>query len=86
MADPQDYDFSKFCATEGTVVPGEGIRILPLVLTDMKLRAEQGYDKYGKDYCVNTRPDPLREAYEEVLDAAIYLRAAIERGENDNGM
>jgi len=79
MADPQDYDYSKFCSIEGMGMHNEGVRILPLVIDDLVSRSEQGYDKYGRDYCANTRRNPLQEAYEEVLDAAMYLRAAIER-------
>lgn len=79
MADPQDYDYSKFCSVEGAGIHNDGVRILPLVISDLEERAEAGYEKYGRPYCVNTRPDPLKEAYEEVLDAAMYLRAAIER-------
>jgi hypothetical protein len=81
MTDPQDYDFSKFCAQEGVAVEEHrlGLRVLPLVLSDLKERAARGYEKYQNDYRVYTRPNALEEAYEEALDLCMYLRAAIEQ-------
>ena len=62
-----------------TTENNQGMLVLPLVLTDLKDRAAAGRERYGYDYRVNTRKDPLYEAYEEALDLVMYLRAEIER-------
>ena len=83
MYDPQT-ETHEYCASEGAWPSTEkqGMVVLPLVLTDLKDRAEMGRSKYNNDYRVHTRENPLREAYEEALDLVMYLRAAIAQGES----
>jgi hypothetical protein len=50
-----------------------------LVIQDIVERDKFGQEKHGNVIQKHTHEDPLREAYEEVLDAAVYLREAIER-------
>ena len=86
MYDPQD-DTHGYCCEEGawpTDNEGDGMLVLPLVLSDLKERAAAGNDKYGHPYRVNTREDALQEVYEEILDAAMYIRAAIEQQKDLN--
>lgn len=56
--------------------PG-GTAVLPLVLRDMAMRIEMGMEKYGQALMTNDGRDPLVDAYQEVLDLAMYLRKAI---------
>lgn len=62
---------------------GNGAEILPLVLADLHARDALGRKKYGTTLCAKNGRDPLRDAYEEALDMAMYLRQAIE--ERDGG-
>ena len=56
-----------------------GERIAPLVETDLRSRIEVGKATYGEELRAFNGRDALRDAYEEVLDAALYLRQAIYR-------
>ena len=53
--------------------------IADLVIDDMRERKKLGLQRYGKTLTLETLDgrDPLREAFEEVLDEAVYLRVAI---------
>lgn len=50
-----------------------------LVMEDMKDRREFGLAKYGVPVRHDSGRDPLADAYQEVLDLAVYLRAEIQR-------
>jgi hypothetical protein len=52
-----------------------------LVIQDIVERDKFGQEKHGNVIHEHTHENPLREAYEEVLDAAVYLREAIARAE-----
>ena len=84
MYDPQD-DTHGYCCEEGAWPDndGDGLLVLPLVLSDLKERAAAGKEKYGNDYRVETRNKPLKEAYEEAIDLCMYLRSAIEKYEEE---
>lgn len=59
--------------------------VLPLVEADMRERIAKGQADYGEPLTTNNGRDALWDAYEEVLDLALYLRQAIaERAESDN--
>lgn len=58
--------------------PNNEPRVLDLVLADLKARAEAGREKYGTYLQPNNGRDALRDAYEEALDLAMYLRQKIE--------
>ena len=50
-----------------------------LVMEDFAARDEFGIRKYKVPLTVDTPKDLLKEAYEEALDLAVYLRGEIER-------
>ncbi len=60
---------SKHHAAPGTV--------WDLVVRDMHGRDELGLRKYGKTLMPHDGRDTLRDAYEEALDLAVYLRKAM---------
>jgi hypothetical protein len=57
---------------------GEGDPIWELVIADMRARDEFGRQKYGKPLRAHDGRSSLVDAYQEVLDLAVYLRKAIE--------
>ncbi len=69
---------------------GQGHRVLDRVLADLRIRSEQGRQKYGTELRTNNGRDPLTDAYQEALDLVQYLAQAImereaaaqRRGEN----
>lgn len=70
--------------TQPDPLPGK-TKILDLVLSDLQERAEQGHKQYGCYLQSHNGRDALRDAYEEALDLAMYLRQAIEeRNETPN--
>lgn len=57
--------------------------MLPLVLDDLRMRAEAGKLKYGTLLRANNGRDALMDAYQEALDLCMYLRQAmLERDES----
>lgn len=52
--------------------------VLPLVQADLCARVEKGTKEYGEPLMTNNGRDALWDAYEEVLDLAMYLRQRIE--------
>ena len=48
-----------------------------LVLQDMEARDKLGQERYGVRLMPHNGRDTLRDAYEEALDLAVYLRNAI---------
>lgn len=48
-----------------------------MVIEDIGARREVGIDRYGTALQPGNRRDSLRDAYEEALDLACYLRQAI---------
>jgi hypothetical protein len=59
-------------------IPNTSTPIVDLVMEDMKERKRLGIERYGTPLQANNGRDALRDAYEEALDLAIYLRQAIE--------
>ena len=51
--------------------------VWPLVMVDMASRDKLGRDRYGTPLQAHNGRDALRDAYEEALDLAVYLRCAI---------
>lgn len=62
---------------EPVVVDGVGY-VYERVMEDMRARADMGLKKYGTYLQANNGRDALRDAYEEVLDLAVYLRQVID--------
>ena len=50
-----------------------------LVIEDMMQRDNEGRKKYGTPLQASNGRDALVDAYQEVLDLAVYLRQEIER-------
>ncbi len=66
---------------ESPPTPNDGTPIWDLVIADMEERKRIGTEKYGTPLQAHNGRDALVDAYQEVLDAAVYLRQAIaERG------
>jgi hypothetical protein len=55
-----------------------------MVIEDMKQRDNLGRQRYGTPLQVSNGRDALRDAYEEALDLAVYLRQEIERRSSSN--
>ncbi len=49
-----------------------------LVLADMEERRKHGIEKYGTPVQPFNGRDPLVDTYQELLDACVYIRQAIE--------
>jgi hypothetical protein len=58
-------------------VDNGGPNIKDLVMKDMQDRAEFGYNKYGQHLKPNDGRDTLVDTYQEILDAAQYIRKLI---------
>jgi len=58
--------------------PNDSPDIQSMVIEDMTKRREFGYVKYNTYLQAGNGRDALRDAYEEALDLATYLRQAIE--------
>lgn len=56
---------------------GNGQIIIDLVEKDLRDRAEVGKEKYGTYLRANNGRNSLMDAYQEVLDLAMYLRQLI---------
>lgn len=51
--------------------------VWPLVVADMGKRDAVGRERYGVPLQPHNGRDALRDAYEEALDLAVYLRQAL---------
>lgn len=58
-------------------VPNDGPSMHDLVAQDMMDRKAFGLGKYGTRLQPFNGRDPLKDAYEEVLDIAVYLRQCL---------
>lgn len=58
------------------------IETYKLVQNDLITRAQTGKSRYGKHLDASTSDDMLQMLYEELLDAAMYIRTEIERRKN----
>ncbi|GIJ51302.1 hypothetical protein Val02_81880 [Virgisporangium aliadipatigenens] len=63
--------------TEQPMPTGNGPAIFDLVRTDLATREQVGIRTYGTTLRAHNGRDALRDAYEEALDLALYLRQAI---------
>ena len=71
-----------FCAQEGLTcsITGEYREktITDLVVADIREREAVGHKKYGKPLLPNDGRDSMQDLYEELLDAAQYIRKFME--------
>lgn len=68
--------------TEQQAPKDGGQAVWPLVVADMEERNRLGTEKYGKPLQIGNGRVPLVDAYQEILDLAVYLRQQIAE-END---
>ena len=71
----------KFCEethVEQPLPQGRGVEIFPLVINDLIAREKLGIERYGESLRANNGRNSLRDAYEEAIDLALYLRQRIE--------
>ena len=64
-------------------VHNDSVSIHDLVIVDIAQRKQFGLDKYGTYLQAGNGRKSLRDAYEEVLDAACYIRTLIEEEERN---
>jgi hypothetical protein len=70
---------AKHAATSKQSAPkGSGSPILGMVLADLTNRALEGKEKYGEPLKAHNGRNALWDLYQELLDAAMYIRQAIE--------
>lgn len=58
-------------------IPNGHPLVVPQVIADLEALAERRRAKYGTHLQPHNGRDMLRDAYEEALDLAIYLKAAL---------
>jgi hypothetical protein len=57
--------------------PNGSLSVQEMVLADIQARMQVGLERYGVLLQPNNGRDALRDAYEEAIDLAMYLRQAI---------
>ena len=67
--------------TQGAPTNGWSDPIHDLVVADVKARKALGVRKYGRALQAGNGRDHLKDLYEELLDAACYVRAELEERE-----
>lgn len=83
QADGFSEDQPNRIAVEEQVQPhGQGVDVATLVHKDIEDRISMGAKKYGERLTTNNGRDALMDAYQEVLDLAVYLRQMIWEREN----
>lgn len=76
---PVCTEISEDAATAKQPAPkGSGNPILGMVLADLTNRALEGKEKYGEPLLAHNGRNALWDLYQELLDAAMYIRQAIE--------
>lgn len=59
-------------------IANDGTPIFDLVIADMEARKVVGYGRYGVYLQAHNGRDALLDLYQELLDACVYIRQAIE--------
>lgn len=59
-------------------IPNDEPLVQDMVIADIEERKQHGIRKYGTGLQVGNGRSMLQDAYEEVLDLAVYLRGALE--------
>jgi hypothetical protein len=81
------HNFSvKYENSDCQLSPKKGdVKVLDLVLNDLKKRDKLGQKKYGTSLMINNGRDSLQDAYEEILDLTMYLRQRLEEAKENDG-
>lgn len=61
----------------GTPLP-RGVAVFDVLVQDMRARDAAGRERYGVPLTAHNGRDQLVDAYQETLDAVVYMRASIE--------
>jgi len=85
LCDYPKEDCAGFCKAQKPIregdqpmpVANDKPAVWPIVMADMQSRHELGIKRYGTPLQPHNGRDTLRDAYEEALDLAVYLRTAI---------
>lgn len=64
-------------AAQPNPTPNDSVAVWDLVVADMKARDAVGLERYGTRLQPHNGRDALWDAYEELLDAAAYIRQRI---------
>lgn len=63
-------------------IPNESTPIVDLVIKDMEDRKRVGIERYGVALQAHNGRDALRDTYEELLDACIYIKQVMIERDN----
>lgn len=69
---------SQYAIQEQPNPSGDGTAVWDLVIKDMRSRDQIGRERYGTPLQTHNGRDGLVDAYQEVLDLAVYLRQELE--------
>lgn len=78
LASRASMDPARLSELQDDPTPNEGPHVHDLVVEDVKARKALGVERYGTPLQAHNGRDALRDAYEEALDLACYLRQALE--------
>ena len=70
-------DSADLLAEQPLPVPSDAPPVQEMVIADIRTRMQVGLERYGTLLQPNNGRDALRDAYEEAIDLAMYLRQAI---------
>jgi len=70
-------DSGDLLAEQPMPTPNASLSVQEMVLADIRARMQVGLERYGVLLQPNNGRDALRDAYEEAIDLAMYLRQAI---------
>lgn len=78
----REKEYRTFCQQEGSMnqpdpIPNDHPAMWQIVIEDMKARDKLGRERYKTPLQPFNGRDSLQDAYEEVLDLAVYLRTSI---------
>lgn len=76
--------FNRNAAKEQPQPSGDGKPVIQEVIQDILAREQKGIQTYGTTLKTNNGRDSLLDAYQEVLDLAIYLKQKIMEDDSTN--
>lgn len=68
---------NKLVQEQSAPQPNDKPAVWSLVISDMQARDQEGRRRYGTPLQPHNGRDALVDAYQELLDAAVYIRQAI---------
>lgn len=70
-------DSADLLTEQSMPAPNDAPSVQEMVIADIRTRMQVGLERYGTLLQPNNGRDALRDAYEEAIDLAMYLRQAI---------